>query len=204
MTLTGLLLFAMIYMAAVASPGPGTVAILARALGHGLSGMAFFVAGFVLGDLTLMVLAATGLSVVVQAHAGLVTVIKLLGAGYLLFTAYKLWTSPPKVPGVAAAVRDESPLRLLLASYSLTVGNPKAIVFFMAILPTIVDLTSISPTAILELGVVICVAMPCVLLSYALAADRARRLFTDAGSIRILNRATAVIMAGAAAAVARA
>ncbi len=205
MTINGLLLFAAVYMAAVASPGPGTAAILARALGHGLSGMAFFIAGFVMGDLTLLVLAATGLAVIVQTHVGLITVIKLAGAAYLMYLAWKLWTAPAAVPGSAGMTGPtENPFRLFLGSYSLTVGNPKAIVFFMAILPTIVDLKTIGAGSIAQIGLVIVLAMPCVLTTYAIAADRARRLFTDTGSIRTLNRATAVVMAGAAAAVARA
>ena len=81
-------------------------------------------------------------------------------------------------------------------------GNPKAIIFFMAILPTVVDLRTIDAWKIAEIGLVIAVLMPCVLGSYAFAAARARRLFTQAKSIRILNRSTAVVMAGAAAVVA--
>ena len=205
MTIAGLLIFAAVYAAAVASPGPGIAAIVARALGHGLAGMPYFIAGFVLGDLTLFSIAATGLAVIVQAYAGVVSGLKFAGAAYLLFLAWKLWQGAANPADPAAMGQTPgNPLQLFLASYSLTVGNPKAIIFFMAILPTIVDLKAISPGAILEIAAVIALAMPCVLVGYALAADRARRLFTSASSIRTLNRATAVIMAGAAAAVAHA
>lgn len=205
MTATGLLIFTAVYAAAVASPGPGIAAILARALGRGLSGVAPFIAGFVAGDITLFLVAATGLAVIVQTYGELIFAIKLAGAAYLLFLAWRLWQAPAIGPeGTSAATADESPLRLFLGSFSLTVGNPKAIVFFIAIVPTIVDLKSIDLVSILKIGLVIVFVMPCVLGSYALAADRARRLFTDSRSLRLLNRATAVVMAGAAAAVARA
>ncbi len=61
MTLTGLLVFAVAYAMAVASPGPGIAAIVARALGNGMRGMGAFILGFVAGDLTLFLVAAFGL-----------------------------------------------------------------------------------------------------------------------------------------------
>jgi threonine/homoserine/homoserine lactone efflux protein len=206
MTLTGLLMFTGIYVAAVATPGPGIAAVLARALGHGLAGLPFFIAGFVLGDLTLMLLAVTGLAVLVNAFAGVLFAIKLAGAAYLLYLAWKLWNASVSEPGAPAGTsgQPDSPGRLFLTTYSLTVGNPKAIVFFMAVLPTVVDLSTITPPIVAELAALIVLTMPVVLGAYAFAADRARRLFKDARSVRILNRSTAVIMAGAAAAVARA
>jgi threonine/homoserine/homoserine lactone efflux protein len=205
LTLAGLLVFIAVYAAAVATPGPGVAAVLARALGHGLVGLPYFIAGFALGDLTLMLLAVAGLSVLVQAYAGILTIIKLAGAAYLLYLAYQLWTAPAKPAHLAdSGAPAESPWRLFLGSYSLTVGNPKPIVFFMAILPTVVDLGTITPPIILELALVILVTIPLILAAYAFAADRARRVFKDANSVRTLNRGTALLMAGAAAAVARA
>ena len=202
MTLPGLLIFASIYMAAVASPGPGIAAIVARALGHGLRGIGFFIAGFVAGDLTLMLVAATGLAVIVQAFGPLLLTIKLAGAAYLMFLAWKLWHAPAVAGGAATTNDEESPWRLFLGGLSITIGNPKAIVFFMAILPTIVDLRSIDAARVAEIALVIVLLMPIVLGSYALAANRARRLFTEPSSIRAVNRATAAVMAAAAAAVA--
>lgn len=202
MTLTGLMLFAGIYVAAVASPGPGIAAIVARSLGHGLRGIGYFIAGFVAGDLTLMLVAATGLAVIVQAFGPLLLTIKLAGAAYLLYLAWKLWHAPAVASDAGTASTGDSPWRLFLTSYSVTVGNPKAIVFFMAILPTIVDLRSIDAAHIAEIGLAIVLLMPLVLGAYALAANRARQLFTEPNSIRAVNRATAAVMAGAAAVVA--
>ena len=202
MSLAGLFLFVGIYAAAVATPGPGIAAILARALGHGLKGMSFLIAGFVAGDLTLMLLAATGLAVLVQTFGPLLLAIKVAGAAYLLYLAWKLWRAPVEAAGAPAEnSREESPWRLFLGTFSLTVGNPKAIVFFMAILPTIVDLRTVDAQRMAEIALVIVLVMPCVLGAYAFAAARARRMFTRPSSIRTVNRATAVVMAGAAAAV---
>jgi len=58
MSMYGLLAFCVAYVLAVASPGPGVAAILARSLGHGMRGAPAFVAGFLVGDLVWFFVAA--------------------------------------------------------------------------------------------------------------------------------------------------
>lgn len=69
-------------------------AIIARALGRGLYGMPFFVAGFIFDDLTLFIVAAAGLAALAEAHAPIFIVVRWGGAAYLIYLAYGLWTSP--------------------------------------------------------------------------------------------------------------
>lgn len=202
MTLAGLLIFAAAYAMAVASPGPGIAAIVARALGNGLAGIAPFILGFILGDLTLFWVAAFGLAAVAQAHAGVLTLIKYAGAIYLLYLAYKLWTAPAAVVEADAPRERAGGFRLFLTSYSLTVGNPKPIVFFMALLPTIVDLERLDLMGVIEITGVIVVIITAILALYAVAAARARTLFRSTRALRALNRGTGAMMACAAAAVA--
>jgi threonine/homoserine/homoserine lactone efflux protein len=59
MTLSSLLLFAAVYFAAVATPGPGIAALIARVLAHGLRGVAPFIAGYIVGDMIWLMLAGT-------------------------------------------------------------------------------------------------------------------------------------------------
>lgn len=202
MTLAGLLVFAAAYAMAVASPGPGIAAIVARALGNGMRGMGAFILGFVLGDLTLFWVAAFGLAAIAQAHEGVLTVIKYAGAAYLLYLAYKLWTAAAVVADAEPSADRAEGFRLFLTSYALTIGNPKAIVFFMALLPAIVDLQNLTVIGVAEITAVIVVIISTVLALYALAAARARVLFRSAKAVKALNRGTGTIMAGAAAAVA--
>jgi threonine/homoserine/homoserine lactone efflux protein len=202
MTITGLVIFAATYAMAVAWPGPGVAAVLARALGNGLSGMGSFILGFAVGDLVLFLVAAFGLAAVVQAHAGVFTVIKYAGAAYLLYLAWKLWTAPAVTIDADAPVERAQGLRLFLTSFTLTVGNPKAIVFFMALLPAIVDLGRLDVAGILEMAAVMVVVITAVLALYALAAARARAFFRSTRALKVLNRGTGTMMACAAAAVA--
>ncbi|HEY8564820.1 MAG TPA: LysE family translocator [Beijerinckiaceae bacterium] len=202
MTLAGLLLFSAAYVMAVASPGPGVAAVLARVLGRGLSGIIPFIAGFVVGDLVWFTVAAMGLAVLAQTFETLFLAIKYAGAAYLLYLAFKLWTAPARPAEVEGAAPTEKGVKLFLAGLAITLGNPKVIVFFLALLPTVIDLGNLSAAGFAQIAALIAVILSGVLGAYALLAARARRLFTSTRAIRLLNRGTGAVMAGAAAAIA--
>jgi threonine/homoserine/homoserine lactone efflux protein len=198
MTLVGLLTFGAVYGAAVASPGPGVAAVLARVLARGLRGTPAFIGGFVAGDLVWFALAATTLHAVAQTFAVLFIAIRYAGAAYLLYLAWKLWTAPAVSEDAAAGSPSERPLRLFLGGLSLTLGNPKVIFFFMALLPMVVDLGTLSLPGVLEIAVAMAVILSAVLGGYALLAAFGRRFITSPRAVRIVNRGTGALMAGAA------
>lgn len=202
MDLAGLLVFATAYTLAVASPGPGVTALVARVLGRGLSGSPAYIAGFVAGDLVWFSVAALGLAALAQAWATAFLVIKWLGVAYLLYLAWKMWTAPAAGVPIEAGADDASGAELFMAGLLLTLGNPKVMAFFLALLPTIIDLRGLTPLAFAELVVMIAVILSAVLGAYALLADRARRFVANARAMRLVNRACGVAIAGAAATVA--
>jgi len=203
MTLAGLLAFGAAYGAAVASPGPGVAAVFARVLSRGLRGAPAFIGGFLVGDLVWFALAATTLHALAQAFTFVFVVIRYAGAAYLLYLAWKLWTAPAESPDAAtAAARSEHPLRLFFGALSLTLGNPKVIFFFLALLPMVVDLESLTVPAALEIAVLIAAILSAVLGGYALLAAFGRRFITSPRAVRIVNRSSGTMMAGAAVAIA--
>ncbi len=201
MDLAGLLVFALAYVMATASPGPGTAAVVARTLARGPGGSAGFIAGFVLGDLIWFSVAASGLALLAETFAALFTALRYAGAAYLLFLAWKLWTAPAVVPGAAAAAPEKGG-RLFLAGLAITLGNPKVIVFFLALLPTVVDLPSLTPGGFAAIALLSAAILTSVLAAYTLAAARARRLLASPRAVRVVNRGSGAAMAGAAVAVA--
>lgn len=202
MTIHGLALFCLVYLLATASPGPGIAAILARVLSRGTEGLVAFISGFVVGDLVWFTCAATGMAALAQAAHAVFVVVKFSGAAYLLYLAYGLWTSPaqPLEDDVSSVRRN--PSQLFFSSFALTIGNPKVMVFFLALLPTVLDLTKITVADFLKVALAILIILSSVLSTYAFAALRARRLFKSPRAIRWLNRGTGTAMAGAAVAVA--
>ena len=88
------------------------------------------------------------------------------------------------------------------SALALTIGNPKAIVFFVAILPLAVDLDTMTPPIFAQIFVVGAFCLVAVLAAYALAANGARALFQSARAMRFIDRGAAAIMAAAALAIA--
>jgi threonine/homoserine/homoserine lactone efflux protein len=202
MTIYGLLTFCAVYALAVATPGPGIAAIIARSLAHGSRGAPAFIAGFLAGDLLWFTIAATGLAALARTAATLFVAIKWAGVAYLLFLAWKLWTAPADRVEVRDDEGRQHGWRAFVASFMLTLANPKAILFFLALLPTVIDLESMTALRFLEISLAISVVLPAVLGSYVILAARARQLFTTPSSVRKLNRGSGLAMVGAAVVVA--
>jgi len=202
MTVYGLLTFCAVYAIAVATPGPGIAAVIARSLAHGLKGAPAFIAGFVVGDLVWFSIAATGLAALAKTAAMLFVAIKWVGVAYLLFLAWKLWSAPAASVEVSDTDGRQHGWRAFIASLMLTLANPKAILFFLALLPTVIDLTTLDAVRFLEISAAMCVVLPSVLSTYAILAARARRMFTTPKAVRRLNRSSGIAMAGAAVVVA--
>ena len=202
MSFYGLIVFSAIYLLAVATPGPGVAAVIARALAKGTRGAPAFIAGFLIGDLIWFTVAATGLAALAQTAHLLFVAVKYAGAAYLLYLAYRLWTAPAQVGDAAAIDTGQKPLQLFLGSLALTLANPKTMIFFVALLPTVVQLERLTVVGFLEIVLVISIVLPIVLGGYVLLASRARTMFKSERAVRRINRGTGAAMACAAVAVA--
>jgi threonine/homoserine/homoserine lactone efflux protein len=200
-TFPSLFVFAVAYLAVLILPGPGVTALVARVLVRGPKGSVAFIGGFVCGALVWFTIAAAGLAALASAFATLFVAIRYAGAAYLLYLAWKLWNAPAKSADAVDAAPDGR-WRLFLTGLAINLGNPKVIVFFLALLPTVVNLEALTLFGFAELAVLIIVIASSVLTVYALAAARARRVFASPRAIRLMNRGSGVAMAGAAAAVA--
>ena len=112
-----------------------------------------------------------------------------------------LWdtTGTAVVKALAAERRQAGSVSSGLA---LTLGNPKTIMFYMALLPTMLDLGRITVLGYVELVAATLLVLSMVFGGYILLAARVRRVFTTARAVRMLNRGTGAVMAGAAAAIA--
>ena len=198
MSFYGLLSFCIAYVLAVASPGPGVAAVLARSLGHGMRGAPAFIAGFLVGDLVWFALAAAGLAALAQVAQTAFLVVRYAGVLYLLYLAYRLWSAPAQPLDSAVIAPSQRNSRLFLGTLALTLGNPKTMLFFLALLPIVVPLNALGPADYLEIVAAIVIILPLVLGAYALAATRARQFFRRPQSVRLMNRCAGTAMAGAA------
>jgi threonine/homoserine/homoserine lactone efflux protein len=133
MTLTGFLAYSAALAVAVAVPGPGIVAMVARGLGSGFRAALPFTLGIALGDLVYLTAAVLGLAFIAQSFGMVFLTLKYAGAAYLIYLAYKFWTSGAGFDRVEAR-RAEGPLASFLSGLMVTLGNPKVMVFYLALI----------------------------------------------------------------------
>jgi threonine/homoserine/homoserine lactone efflux protein len=154
------------------------------------------------GEIVWLSAAVLGLSFLAQQFQAVFAVLKYCGAAYLLYLAWKAWTASTSVEG-GMLPDGGSPLRMFFAGMAITLGNPKIMVFYLALLPSIVDLRQVNAGGWLELAVVaVAVCIVCD-LTWAMAAAHARTLLTNAKAVKAANRTSAAVMGGAALAIAR-
>ncbi|MBN4665144.1 MULTISPECIES: LysE family translocator [Pandoraea] len=200
---THLLTFALALLVGAGTPGPGIAAIVARVLGRGTQGAIAFTAGVAIGDVVWLTLAVLGVAALAHTFSGVFLAIKYAGAAYLLYLAWKMWHAPAIAPTEPmAAVPRERSWRLFLGGLSVTMGNPKVVVFYFALLPNLLDLQRVTALGYLEVVGVTLAVLTLVFGTYIVLAARARRLLSSARAVRRLNRATGTVMAGAAVAIA--
>ncbi|MEA2956294.1 MAG: hypothetical protein QOJ58_1794, partial [Alphaproteobacteria bacterium] len=173
MDVAALVLFAGTLLLAAASPGPGVAALVARVVGRGARGTGAFAAGLILGDLVWLAVAILGLAVVAQTFHEVFLVIKYAGAGYLAYLAYRMWTAPIRPRDVAGDTRRDGYVRLFFAGLAVTLGNPKVVAFYLALLPTLIDLPRVGLFGYVELASISVVILTAVFGAFVLAAARA-------------------------------
>ncbi|KVX60180.1 LysE family translocator [Burkholderia cepacia] len=201
MTLSALAVFAFALLVTAGTPGPSVAALVARVLTNGVRDVLPFLAAMWLGEALWLTLAVAGLSAFARTFETGLIVLKLLGVAYLLFLAWKMWTAPTGT-GADDLPRGQSPWRMFVAGMLVTLGNPKIMLFYLALLPTIVDLTHVGVLAWAELVGTMLAVLILTDCFWSLLAARARAFFTSARAKRIANRTSATAMAGAAVAIA--
>ncbi len=201
MTATGFLTYSLALAISAAIPGPGIIALVARALGSGVKTAVPMTFGLVLGDIIYLSAAVLGLAFIAQTFGTAFLIVKYAGVAYLLYLAFKLWNSGISTEHVQPR-KAGSWTSSFLSGLLVTLGNPKVMVFYLALLPTILDLRTVSSGDFAVLVGLTFVVLMVVLLPYVALASRARGLLTTPKALKLLNRTAAGIMTGAAVAIA--
>ncbi|NVD39240.1 LysE family translocator [Ensifer sp. HO-A22] len=183
----------------LAIPGPTILLVISYALGHGRRTAGATVAGVALGDFTAMTASMLGLGALLATSAAIFTVLKWVGAAYLIWLGIQLWRAP--VAGFDGANGEaparERPLRIFLHAYAVTALNPKSIVFFVAFLPQFLDLSQplFTQMAIFEVAFLTLAIVNASL--YAALATAAKSTISKPNIRRIVNRTGGSLLVGA-------
>lgn len=183
----------------LAIPGPTILLVISYAIGHGRKAGTATVAGVALGDFTAMTASMLGLGALLATSAALFTVLKWVGAAYLIYLGIKLWRAP--VVGSQAsgeAVNEpEKPMRIFLHTYVVTALNPKSIVFFVAFLPQFLVPSQpwLPQMVIFEVTFLVLATINAAL--YGLLASAARNTIRKPSVQKVVNRTGGSLLIGA-------
>jgi threonine/homoserine/homoserine lactone efflux protein len=196
MDLPTLLAFAAAFFVFAASPGPDNMTIVARTLSHGASSGIAYGAGTVVGILFFLTLAAFGLSIVAAKMGIVMTILRYVGAAYLIWMGVRLWTAEPAIPNLQPVPARRGLLAIFATGVALNLGNPKMPLFYIALLPNVVG-ASLTLGHIGPLAAVVVAVEIVVIGGHVLLATKARRFLRSPKTVRRANRTAGGIMVGA-------
>jgi homoserine/homoserine lactone efflux protein len=191
-------LFALTELVLCLTPGPAVLTILAQALRHGPARALWSILGIIAGNTLYFVLSATSLGALLLASYALFFAIKWLGAAYLLWlgvrTFFDRTSSLAVVP--TPALRGGA-LSLFTHAFVVQVANPKALLFFTALLPQFVDPGHPLAPQLAVLALLSVVIEFSVLFFYASLAAQATRLALRPRFARLTNCLAGTFLVGA-------
>ncbi|MDO9203728.1 MAG: LysE family transporter [Hydrogenophaga sp.] len=176
------------------SPGSGAVLSMSHGLAYGMRRSSATIAGLQLGLAVILLIAGVGVGALLLASATAFTVVKVLGAAYLIWLGLKQWRAPVHAHAPAAGQALVNHLGVptvrerVLTGFMTNVTNPKGIVFMVAVLPQFID-----PHRPLWLQLLILLVTSIgvdlvVMHGYAFLASRAQRWLATARARRAQNR----------------
>ncbi len=181
------------------TPGPGVFAILARAMMDGSRACFMLSLGMAISDIIYLIAACLGLATIATHWGELFSVIRIVGAIYLFYLGWKMWTAPVDVDTVPTKLDKKGHGLSFLQGFLISASNPKVILFYIAFLPTFMDLSTLQGNDILLASGLTLIGLMLGLMLIAGFASRARRLLTSQKAIRRLNRSAGSLMVGAGA-----
>ncbi len=192
--------FVIIFTIDSIAPGPAVAMVMSRGASIGLARTLPFIAGLVVGDLLLFCMALLGLAALAKSFVTLFFFIKWIGVGYLLYLAYTAWTAKPVSAEITPA--GGTGIRSFLLALFLPLGNPKAVGFYVALLPAFMDVEELTMTSTVKFSLAIVLIWSLVLIFYTALADQGRQYLSETDALKWLNKGAAGAMVGAAGTVA--
>jgi threonine/homoserine/homoserine lactone efflux protein len=183
-------------IALVLIPGPTVLLVVSYALGQGWRAALPMAVGVALGDFTAMSMSVLGIGALLLTSATVFTVVKWIGAAYLVYLGIKLFRA-------SGALRAEpktdvsSALRMAAHAWLVTSLNPKCVLFFVAFFPQFIDPhIAFWPQVLILQATFLAISFASV-LSYGFFASRARGLVRSERVIGTVNKAGGAMLIGA-------
>jgi len=179
-------------------PGPTIMLVVSCSLTQGKRAALPLALGVGLGDLVAMTASLAGLGALLATSAELFTVLKWIGAAYLIYLGIKTWRANPNLGDAMTMMRPDSRRTHVFRAFAVTATNPKSIAFFCAFLPQFINHSAPILPQVLIMGTTFVLLAVVNAAMYALLAAKARTAVANPRAMKMVNRAggTALIGAG--------
>lgn len=178
------------------TPGPAMLLIVGTSLERGARAGAVTVLGVTVGAQLAMLGSLIGIGALLAASTVAFTLLKVVGACYLLSLGVRAWRAPATALAPASFGVHRA-RELWLRGFVTSLVNPKAVVFYVAFLPQFVDAARPLPPQLAIMALTFAVQGLVVDGCYALLAGSARRLLQTSRAARIVNRAAGACLIAA-------
>jgi len=172
------------------SPGSGAILSMSHGLAYGVRKASATVLGLQLGLVLVLVIAGAGVGSLLLASEFAFTVVKIVGALYLIWLGISQWRSKAQTSTISTEGLAAHPTfgRRVLTGFLTNATNPKGIIFMVAVLPQFITQDAPVLPQLAILGVTMVSIDITVMHGYALLASSMQRWFRDARAVKMQNR----------------
>jgi len=174
------------------TPGPGTLALLSISTTRNfLSSMTFSV-GLIIGDLSYLSLVVFSIDVLAQRIEPLIGIVRFFGAVYLMYLGYSHWISGAINLGDFKS--NSSNKKYFIAGFVISGTNPKVMIFYLSVLPLIIDLTKVKLSYALQIILTVAWGLLTGLVVISLLGKQLKRIINSPNSAQLVNRISGTVM----------
>jgi threonine/homoserine/homoserine lactone efflux protein len=177
-------------------PGPVWVALIARALSGGFASAWPLAIGVALGDLIWPLAAIFGLSWILSVYGGFLDLLHWVAAATFIIMGILLIRKPAVSPTADGRMTRPGMWAGFAVGVAAVIGNPKAILFYMGVLPGFFDLSRLTGSDIAAILAISALVPMLGNLCLALFLDRARQLLSSPRRIQRMNQVSGVLLIG--------
>ena len=174
-------------------PSVSVLAVTARAAAFGFTHGMFTALGIVVADILFILIAVYGLALIAEMMGDQFRLIQYIGAAYLIWLGISLWRTEVKARA-SDSLQQSSWSSSFLTGLLITLGDQKAILFYLGFFPAFIDLSTMTPADTLIIVLIAILGVGGAKLVYAFLADRASVMFKDSRALRSINILAACIM----------
>jgi len=189
--------FALALVINAGTPGPSIAALVSRVITNGWRDIMPFLAAFWIGEVLWLTVSMAGMSALAERFYTGFQILRWGGILYLVYLAWKMWkTQPTENPD--SVPKPQNPWSMFAGGMALTLGNPKLMVFYLALLPSLIGPQAFTLSTWIPIALTCFLVLMLVDCTWVAVANVARKVLQTPRAMRMANKVSATAMGGAA------